>query len=155
MSVILRPATLLDASAVADVYLASRKAFVEFAPMVHTEAETRQWISGVVIPSGRVTVAVDDGTIVGMMALACREGIGWVDHLYVHPAAAGQGIGARLLRQALQELEPPVRLYVFQANIRARQFYERHGFTAIDFGDGSANEERCPDVLYEWRAAQP
>jgi hypothetical protein len=52
-------------------------------------------------------------------------------------------------------LEPPVRLYVFQANIRARQFYERHGFSAIDFGDGSLNEERCPDVLYEWRAAQP
>jgi ribosomal protein S18 acetylase RimI-like enzyme len=154
MSVALRPAKLLDASAVADVYLASRKAFLTFAPLVHSEEETRQWISDVVIPAGRVTVAVAGGSISGMMALSRREGIGWVDHLYVHPAAAGQGIGTRLLEQALQELQPPVRLYVFQANVRARRFYERHGFTAIDFSDGGANEERCPDVLYEWRTGQ-
>jgi len=38
-----------------------------------------------------------------------------------------------------------------EANQRARAFYERRGFRAIAFGDGSGNEERCPDVLYEWR----
>ncbi|MGE3511045.1 MAG: histone acetyltransferase, partial [Vicinamibacterales bacterium] len=31
-----------------------------------------------------------------------------------------------------------------------RVFYERHGFVAVAFGDGSGNEERCPDILYEW-----
>ena len=34
---------------------------------------------------------------------------------------------------------------------RARHFYEARGFEAIAFGDGSHNEERCPDILYEWR----
>ena len=34
---------------------------------------------------------------------------------------------------------------------RARHFYEARGFEAIAFGNGSHNEERCPDVLYEWR----
>ena len=32
-----------------------------------------------------------------------------------------------------------------------RDFYERWGFKAVRFGDGSGNEEKCPDVLYEWR----
>ena len=35
--------------------------------------------------------------------------------------------------------------------LRSRKELERRGFAAIAFGDGSANEERCPDVLYEWR----
>jgi hypothetical protein len=38
------------------------------------------------------------------------------------------------------------------ANAGARRFYERHGFSAIEFTDGSANEERCPDVLFELAA---
>jgi hypothetical protein len=29
--------------------------------------------------------------------------------------------------------------------------YESRGFRAIAFGDGAGNEEKCPDVLYEWR----
>jgi hypothetical protein len=40
-------------------------------------------------------------------------------------------------------------LWCFQRNTRARRFYERRGFAPIRFTDGSANEERCPDVLYE------
>jgi hypothetical protein len=31
----------------------------------------------------------------------------------------------------------------------ARRFYERYGFVPIEWSDGSRNEERCPDILYE------
>lgn len=62
-----------------------------------------------------------------------------------------QGIGTLLLQQTLDELMPPIRLYTFQANHTARQFYEKHGFQPIAFSDGSGTEERCPDVLYEWQ----
>ena len=34
------------------------------------------------------------------------------------------------------------------ANSGARRFYERHGFTAAKFGDGSGNEEKLPDIQY-------
>lgn len=43
---------------------------------------------------------------------------------------------------------PVVKLHCFQANSGARRFYERHGFQAEAFGDGSGNEENLPDILY-------
>ncbi len=52
----------------------------------------------------------------------------------------------------MRTMSLPIRLYTFQANLGARRFYSRHGFVAIEFGDGRANEERCPDVLYELTA---
>jgi ribosomal protein S18 acetylase RimI-like enzyme len=59
-------------------------------------------------------------------------------------------MGSLLLEQAKQMLGNPIRLYTFQANVAARRFYQRHGFREIEFSDGSANEERIPDVLLEW-----
>ena len=84
-----------------------------------------------------------------MVALRLDADYRWIDQLYASPAFWGRGIGAQLLRFAIAELSRPVRLYSFQANTRARNLYETHGFKAIEFGDGSGNEENCPDVLYE------
>ena len=41
-------------------------------------------------------------------------------------------------------------LWTFQQNLRARRFYERHGFVAVEETDGLGNEERAPDVRYLW-----
>jgi ribosomal protein S18 acetylase RimI-like enzyme len=150
--VTIRSATADDAELVAEVYLASRKAFLSFAPLTHSEQAVRRWIADRLIPTGGVTVAEDAERrrIVGMLTLTRRDGIGWIDHLYVLPAAVGQGLGTRLLGHAKVALGPPICLYTFQANDGARRFYERHGFRVVAFGDGSGNEEGCPDVLYEW-----
>jgi ribosomal protein S18 acetylase RimI-like enzyme len=69
----------------------------------------------------------------------------------VHPGHVGGGIGSVLLDNAFRFLPLPIRLYTFQANTGARRFYERHGFRVIQLTDGHANEERCADVLYEFR----
>jgi ribosomal protein S18 acetylase RimI-like enzyme len=150
--VTLRPATLSDADAVGDVYLASRKRFLSFAPPAHSDDEVRQWMRECIIPPGGVTVASLNGVIVGMMALSKSETHGWIDQLYLHPDFVSRGIGTQLLLHAKSTLGSPIRLHAFQANTGARRFYERHGFVAIEFGDGSTNEENCPDVLYEWRS---
>ena len=47
---------------------------------------------------------------------------------------------------------PVSKLHCFQANEGARRFYERHGFRAEAFGDGSGNEEGLPDITYVRRA---
>jgi GNAT superfamily N-acetyltransferase len=149
MSAALRPATIEDAARVAEVLLSSRKAFLPYACSAHTDAEVHQWVREALIPSGSVTVACVDTSIVGVLATARESGASWINQLYLTPSHVGQGIGARLLGQALRSLPLPVRLYTFQANERARSFYERHGFKAVAFTDGGANEEHCPDVLYE------
>jgi ribosomal protein S18 acetylase RimI-like enzyme len=149
----LRVAVPGDADTVADVYLRSRRELVAFAPLAHSDEDVRGWIARRLIPAGRTTVAVVDGAIVGFVSVSAAKDCSWITHLYLDPAWIGRGIGSRLLELARRELAPPIRLYTFQENQRARAFYERRGFTAVSFGDGSGNEEKCPDVLYEWRPA--
>ena len=59
---------------------------------------------------------------------------GYLASLYVHPEAAGAGIGRALLAHALDELTGAGRtrhaLWVFAGNIRARSLYESAGFGA-------------------------
>jgi GNAT superfamily N-acetyltransferase len=144
----LRPATAGDAGAVAEVLLSSRKAFLPYA-CLRTDEEIRGWVGSLLIPTGGVTVAVAAGSPVGVVATAREAGASWITQLYIAPAQVDQSIGSQLLSHALATLPRPVRLWCFQRNVRARRFYERHGFKAIQFTDGSANEERLPDVLYE------
>lgn len=145
----LRPATAADAAQVAQVLIESRRAFLPFAPSAHPEADVVEWVTRVLVPSGQVTVAVLGDAVVGVLALSSGEGCHWIDQLYLHPKHVGRGIGTRLLAHAMASAPRPLRLYTFQQNEGARRFYERHGFVALQFSDGSANEERCPDVLYE------
>ena len=147
----IRSAAAADADAVANVYLTSRKELVAFAPLAHTDESVRHWIAEILLPAGDVTVVEESGVIVGMMALSREEGIGWIEQLYLLPSVVGRGIGTTLVTLAKSSLASPIRLYTFQENSGTRRFYERHGFQAIAFGDGSGNEENCPDVLYEWR----
>jgi GNAT superfamily N-acetyltransferase len=74
-----------------------------------------------------------------------------VEQLYVRPDRIGRGVGRALLELAKRRRPDGLDLYCFAANDRARRFYERNGFEAVAFGDGSGNEERQPDVLYRWR----
>ena len=153
LDVITRAATSADVGGVTDVFLRARKELMPFAPLQHTDYAVCCWIADWLIPTGRVTVAVaGQGLIVGMAATSEADGVLWLDQLYVFPSRVGQGIGTRLLSEVLSNAHLPVHLHCFAENIRARAFYERHGFVAIAFGDGSDNQEGCPDVVY---ALQP
>lgn len=145
-----RPATVVDASAITQLYQASRRAFIPYAPVAHPDVAVQRWIASTLIPAGGMEVVTHDDRIVALLALSDDGAARWIDQLYVAPAFVGQGIGTSCVRYAQLVQAPPIRLYTFQANTGARRFYERHGFRAVAYGDGSGNEERCPDVLYEW-----
>lgn len=154
--VTLRAATVGDADRISEIYLSSRKRFLSFVPLIHSDEAVRRWVEQQLIPGGGVSVLEDRGTagaLIGFIALGRRDGCGWIDHLYLAPTALRKGHGTRLVEYARAELGPPLRLYTFDLNLGARRFYERLGFRALDFGDGSRNEEGSPDVLYEWRPA--
>ena len=94
----------------------------------------------------RVWVARRGGCVLGFLALDGDD----LDQLYLRPGHYRQGIGARLLALAKWESSGRLCLHTFQRNVRARAFYEAHGFRIVDLNDGSRNEEREPDVQYEW-----
>ena len=137
-----------DSDAIADVWLRSRAASVPpIPPPVHTEEEVRTWFKEVVVPTTEVWVATDGDVIVALLVL---EG-DWIDQLYVEPDHVGRGYGADLMAVAKQVRPSGLTLWTFEANVRARSFYERHGFVATGATRGE-NEEGVPDVRYEWRS---
>ena len=150
MVVTYRAAKINDANEVAEVYLTSRKTFLTYAPLVHSDEGIREWISNILIPAGRVSVAEGDSGIIGMMGLSESGGFGWIDHLYLKPSAVGLGVGSSFVDRAKSELGDVIRLYAFQENVKCCRFYERHGFKTVLLSDGSTNEEKCPDILYQF-----
>ena len=153
MNITLRKATLSDAARVADILLASHKAFLAFAASPHTDEEIRAWVRDILLSSEDVTLALRGVQVVGVLAVQQTDEASWLTQLYLDPPCVGQGIGSQLLAHAVATLALPIRLYTFQQNTGARRFYERAGFVPIQFTDGKRNEERCPDVLYEFGTA--
>ncbi|MBA2719864.1 MAG: GNAT family N-acetyltransferase [Chloroflexi bacterium] len=150
----IRRATADDAPAVSTVYLDSFHATYAF-PLAHPDEQVREWIRAEILPAAATEawVATDGpgGPIVGIIVV----GPDVLDQLYVAPDRLGQGIGRKLLERAKERSPDGLALFTFQVNDRARRFYERNGFVATWFGDGSANEEGQPDVRYAWRPARP
>jgi GNAT superfamily N-acetyltransferase len=131
-----------------------RAAFDERLPWIsglHTPEEDTGYWRDHVFADCQVWGAWDGEALAGVIAF--REG--WVEQLYILPAFQGRGAGRSLLEIGMQG-QASVRLWTFQKNTGARRFYERNGFAAIELTDGARNEEREPDVLYEWlRAGAP
>ena len=115
-------------------------------PLIHAEADVRGWFASIVLVEHEVWVAVMAGRIVGIAVLRGDS----LDQLYVLPEHQRHGVGSRLLDHA-KRARGLLRLHAFQSNEPARDFYEKRGFRAVAFGDGTGNEEGAPDVLYEWR----
>jgi GNAT superfamily N-acetyltransferase len=137
-----------DADTVTALFLEARRAALPRVKVVRSEQETYAWMREVVFPRRSIRIAELDGDIVGF---AARDGA-WLEHLYVKVGYTGRTIGSQLLAVVINEarpLTPVLRLHTFQCNEGARRFYERHGFVAVAFGDGTNNEEGEPDVRYE------
>jgi GNAT superfamily N-acetyltransferase len=145
----IRPATVEDATRIAEVWLSSGRATFDFEP-AHPDEDVRRWVREELLVEAEDWVATDpsDGdSVIALLGLSDTM----VEQLYVRPDRIGRGVGRALLELAKRRRPDGLDLYCFAANDRARRFYERNGFEAVAFGDGSGNEERQPDVLYRWR----
>jgi GNAT superfamily N-acetyltransferase len=149
----LRRAEPGDSVAVAGLYTAARAAAVPMMPAaLHTGEEDRAWFAAQLArPDLELWVAERDGELLGY-AMLTRV---WLDHLFVRADATGGGVGSVLL-DLVKSLRPDgFSLWVFETNAGARRFYARHGLVELERTDGSANEERAPDIRMAWPGADP
>lgn len=142
---IVRPATRLDAEAMARVHwLSSNTAYgrndpfdrrLAVAERIFDEDGTRPFLA-----------ADDDGEVVGILTVGTDE----LYAIYVHPERWGTGVGQALLDQAeatlAQTCEAAV-LTCMVGNARARRFYERNGWelgeTVVEPHFGGEPTEVC------------
>jgi putative acetyltransferase len=127
----LRPFLPADAPALAEIFQASIE---ELTTDDYSEAQAAAWASraddvdafGARLAQHLTLVATVSGDPVGFAALKDNEVI---EMLYVHPAFAGQGVGA-LLYEALEKLAAArgARRLVADVSDTAEDFFRRRGF---------------------------
>lgn len=143
----IRRAGATDADSLADIFVAAR-ARMTYLPKLHTDEETRAFIGGLAARMEVWVVEVDD-RVVGFAAI--NEN--WLDHLYVYPDAQNASAGSTLLSLVKTQRPGGFQFWAFQKNTGARRFYTRHGCREVEWTDGEGNEEREPDVRFEWSPA--
>lgn len=116
----------------------------DWMPKLYSRAECRDF-GARLIARGWVIVATERREPLGFLARHDAE----ICAFYVAPHAQGRGIGKRLLASA-KAARPYLWLKCFQANARARGFYETEGFRETARGDGQDNDEKLPDITYVW-----
>ena len=136
---------LQDMDAAARVHRAAFDDRLPWLSGLHTPSEDRDYFRSHIFDTCEIWGASGAEGLAGIVAF--REG--WVDQLYVLPAAQGAGVGTSLLSLA-QTAFPRLSLWTFQRNTGARRFYEARGFLVVELTDGARNDEKEPDVLYQW-----
>ena len=142
MSVHLRAARSTDAGKLGQM-ITDAVAAKPWKPRLHTGAEDIAH-AGTMIDRGWVTVA-EKGEVLGFVA----RDAAFIHALFIRQDTRGQGIGKALIDGA-KEQSDLLELWTFVETRGARRFYKREGFTEIERGDGSTNEEGLPDVHFRW-----
>jgi GNAT superfamily N-acetyltransferase len=108
-------------------------------------------------PNQHIILAEKDGELQGFVCIYGANDAQWgslIDNLHVKPHLKGQGIGKILIYEAMKwakENYPQsgIYLWVYEANISARQFYIHSGGKEVEIhlhenpGGGVANAIRC------------
>ncbi len=151
----LRPFLPSDITALVDIYQAS---VMELAEEDYSEAQREAWAEisedeGFArrVAENLTLIATIEGSPVGFISLKDNE---HVDFLYVHPAVAGQGVGA-MLYDAIEKLahaRGATRLTT-DASDTARPFFEQRGFTPQRRNTVSLGDEWLANTTMEKRLA--
>jgi putative acetyltransferase len=141
---VIRLGSPADANAIGDIFVRARDAMT-YLPRIPDDVRLK--LGGWFTERHEIWLIEDSGRVVGFAGLSD----GWLDHLYVDTDSQSRGAGSMLLEH-VKRLQPGgIRLWVFQKNLGARRFYERHGFRLEKVTDGSGNMEHEPDALYVWQ----
>jgi ribosomal protein S18 acetylase RimI-like enzyme len=125
----IRPMRVTEVEAVVRVWRRSREQVHPWREgRINGSADDdRRHFRDVVARQSEVWLAVEDGQILGFLALAGTQ----VSHLHVDPAAQRRGVGSALLERAKALSPGGLTVCTYQRDESARTFYSRRGFREV------------------------
>jgi len=117
-------------------------------PETHSLEAHMNFVRAYLAEGKKICIALDNTQRISVGVLVLNKH--YLDQLYIHNDYQSLGIGEMLLNFAKNNSDNRIVLRTFQINKKAQMFYEKRGFKAISFSDGSNNEEGLPDIEYEW-----
>ena len=142
-----RPAAPDDLDKAARVWWLSAKSMDGAAQEVPSLQQLRTRIDAELASGWRLTLAMRDGAIIGLLALKPAEAV--LDQVFIAPDAQDTGVGSVLLAEAQRQLPGGFTLWTASVNARARRFYERKGL--VDDGEDVHPRLGYPIRRYAWR----
>lgn len=140
----LQPAVAADAEALAELRVIAMRESLERVGRFDPERARQRLLSA--FDAGCTWHLTTGAQRVGFVVLR-REAAAWVlDHLYLHPAHQGRGLGGTVLRWLFAQADAtglPVRLGALRES-DANRFYQRHGFVLQAETDWDNHYERAP-----------
>lgn len=135
-------ATAQDGPALAEIRVLAMRESLEAAGRFDPDRARLRFLAG--FTPEHTHILYRDGICVGFYVLRDHQTYLYLDHLYLHPAQQGTGIGSAVvsfLQQVALARGLPIRLLALRGS-RANQFYCDHGFIPI--------AEEDFDTRYEW-----
>lgn len=77
----------------------------------------------------QILLAEENNQVLGFASLYVPDR--FIHNLFVHPSAAGKGVGKQLLQQSVAVLGTPVTLKCVSDNDKALTFYKKQGWKAV------------------------
>lgn len=156
----IREALLSDAEGIAKVHVQTwQDAYVGLIPDYFLQSlsvvqRTATWVENIEkpLPKTHIMTAELDGQIVGFVSVGANRENGPADQgeifaIYVDPGIQGQGVGAALMRAAIQALRREyferAILWVLEGNLSSRSWYKLHGWNS----DGTTKIDQRADFL--------
>ncbi len=167
----LREATIDDASRIADLHVESwRDAYRTVLDPAFLAGPIERdrlaaWTSRLSSRNEheQITVAIEGSAAIGFICVVGIQSPQWggrIDNLHVSPHYRGKGIGAILLRTAASWIArrypgSGLHLWVFETNVRARNFYERLGGQIVEKGVSKIPSAHGASILrLHWPSAE-
>jgi len=98
------------------------------------------------VKDGDIFVAEVENQIAGFAVILIKEQC--LSQLFIDESYQGLGIGSTLINIAKRLCPQGLNLYTLQENLKARAFYEKHGFKVRTFSINEFNGQ--PNVEYFW-----
>ena len=144
----LRPATSGDHNAIAEIWHSSASLPGVGPPSMPTFEDLQRRVGEEIVVGWKVTVAEQNGTIVGFAAIKLNDAI--LDQLFVRPGLIGGGLGRALFKDCQEQMPDGFTLHTASSNENARRFYEKAGMKVLR--QGTHPRTGHPVTYYVWKA---